>query len=65
MSGFIITQKGHESKARYGNRQTCFSCENSFYDFNREIVVCPVCSVDQTERPEPKPEPETDEEGEK
>jgi hypothetical protein len=61
MNGYVITQNGRVPKNRVGGRHTCFSCENPFYDLNRAIVVCPVCSMDQANRPEPEPEPEVEE----
>ncbi len=42
-------------KATLGVRYTCFQCGAKFYDLNRPEPICPSCSADQREDPNPDP----------
>jgi len=40
-----------DTKARLGNRFSCFQCGTKFYDLNREPATCPECGADQAQAP--------------
>jgi uncharacterized protein (TIGR02300 family) len=33
------------NKAQRGTKHTCQSCENRFYDLNRDPIICPICQT--------------------
>ena len=39
------------TKARRGQKWTCFDCETKFYDLNSDPPVCPKCGTDQNSAP--------------
>ena len=34
-------------KDKRGKKHTCFACMCLFYDFNKDIVICPKCGKEQ------------------
>ena len=40
-----------QDPAVLGNRYTCYSCGQKFYDLNRPKAICPSCDADQVNAP--------------
>lgn len=38
-------------QSTFGKKWVCFDCQTSFFDLNKETVICPKCKADQAKNP--------------